>query len=121
MSHKLGYVLGSEVTVFTGICVAIQGAPVPISQRGDIGTTGALGGLGAGGRRFRGRLLGGPSGPGSAGGASALEPGSTTVFTGIMHGVVDFLLLAMTTVVLGDQRATAPPAGGLTARLPAAP
>ena len=60
MSHKLGYVLGSEVTVFTGICVAIQGAPVPISQRGDIGTTGALGGLGAGGRRFRGRLLGIP-------------------------------------------------------------
>lgn len=38
-----------------------------------------------------------------------------------MHGVVDFLLLAMTTVVLGDQWATAPPTGGLTARLPAAP
>lgn len=67
MSHKLGYVLGSEVTVFTGIRVAIQGAPVPVGKRGDIGTTGALGGLGAGGRRFRGRLLGGPLGPGLCG------------------------------------------------------
>lgn len=56
-----------------------------------------------------GRSCWGPSGKASAGWASTMAFCSTTVFTGIMHGVVDFLLLAMMTTTLGDQQVTACP------------
>lgn len=52
-----------------------------------------------------GRSCWGPSGKTSTGWVSTLAPCSATVFTGIMHGVVDFLLLAMVTgdVVISRQ------------------
>lgn len=124
MSHKLGYVLGSEVTVFTGIRIAVQGAPVPVGKRGDIRPLALWVASVLSGRALPGAAPGGgPSGPG------ALRGRGLGTGAGQHHGLhrdhtrgggLDFLLLAMMTVVLSDQWATAPPAG-VSQRLPTAP